>query len=264
MIKRKNFKIKNYKILYLMVIFLFINTKLLSTQTFNQFINHVFDFENIKKVKYIETKYLIEGSSKSATETVNYYINLNSENNFIDVVENAYGSFCNSFYETSFTKNLLNGFTKATYFSEPENKNYKEEYIYSNYTLYYKEYYKNKSKTYNLDSFSGDSIRLMEMLTFAKLNYLKNIKAIGFIVPGALKIPFIFKFIKEENIILNGKNYECLLFSGEINGFLNAPAKLLFGTSKIWVLKKYPHIRIKAYYFNKTFSIIDYNIIYRK
>lgn len=251
------------KLFILLLFTLFIVSIIKATTKQDNFVKQVIDYNNIKLIKKIETKYIIQGSSKSAIETINYYINPEEKNNFIDIIENAKGTFCDSFYESSFTYNLLNGFTKTTYYSEPENRNYKEFYNYKNNLLIYKEEYKNKNKTYNLDKFSADSIRLMELLTFSKLEKLEKIEATGFIVPGAFKIPFIFKFIKEETLTINNKSYDCLLFSGEINGILNAPAKLLFGSSKIWVLKKFPHIRVKADYFNKTFTLLDYNIHYK-
>lgn len=254
---------KKRSFLIILFSFLLLFSPLISgTLEKEKWVKKVIDFENLKKIKKITTRYLIKGSSKEAIEIITYYLNHNNKKNFIDIIENAEGTFCKSFYETSFNFNLIEGFTQTTYFSEPENREYREIYLYENGFLKYREYYKNKAKTFSLNNFSGDSIRLMELLTFAKLNDLKKIEAKGFIVPGALKIPFVFKFLKEEKISINNKTYNCLLYSGEINGILNAPAKIIFGSSKIWLLKEFPHIRIKADYFNKNFTLIDYKIFY--
>lgn len=249
-----------YFFLLLLIILLILPNYLKASNNLKSFINNFFDYENIKKLKSIKTQYLITSGNKNSIENISYTIDNSSEKKFITIHENANGTLCTSYYLTNFSYNLIEGYTKTKYISKIENTKYEETYIYKDNFVYYSTIKKN-NKT-ELEQFSADTIRLLELLTFAKLENLKVIKASGFIVPGNKKVPFIFKFIKEEAITINGKKYNCLLYYGEIDGILNKPAKLIFGDIKIWLLKEFPHIRIKAEYYKKIFNIIDFDIKY--
>ncbi len=221
------------------------------------------DLGNLENINKITAKYKVQGKEATSYETITYTINHNVKNNsepFITIKDIISGEFAQGYYVSNINKDFQPLHCISEYKSEYENTDYIEEYRYTTNNIFYTSKKNDKTKEYKINGLIADSITLMELLTFIDTDKIKKLEAKGLIVPGSIKIPFKLEFLQEENIIIEGKTYNCLKYKGELNNIFGGLVRAFGGTSYMWVMKEYPHIRVKAQYAKKEFTLIDYII----
>ncbi|NLJ05358.1 MAG: hypothetical protein GX435_06615 [Exilispira sp.] len=248
----------NFKIA-LIVIFLI--SILLMSFNFQISYSQILDIENIQKLKYIETVYDIFGNGKSSIETIKYFID-----DSIYIEETCAGEFGNGYYTITTDSSFRPLVTETKYSSEVEKIDFFERYIYNynNLTITYYDLKKQSSKIFDLKNISGDSITLGEVMVFMNIAKLKDYSTYGLVVPGAMKVPFIFKYIRQDYFQVDNENMIEEIYHADIDQpFIQFISSLFGNKAEIHVNHAFPHIRIRSFYSIRTIVLKNYKILYK-
>lgn len=217
------------------------------------------DIEGIKKLKYIDTSYIIEGKGKTSIETIKYFIN-----DTITIEESCEGDYGYGYYIIKTDRYYRPIFMETKWVSEIENANSFERFIYNyeNGTIIYTNLINSKTKTFSLKEITGDSVTLGELLIFIKNDKMKNLSTGGLIVPNAYQAPFIFRFIKKDQYILNDETIPEEVYKVELNNpFMQFIASMFGNKAEIHIRTEFPHIRTRSFYSTRNIYLKDYKII---
>jgi hypothetical protein len=105
---------------------------------------------------------------------------------------------------------------------------------------------------------------MMEYLVFMDTARIKELHMGTLICPGAIRLPFLLRQVGEEMVTaLDGRTYDCLVYETEWDSFLSVFVKLFYGSAKVWVMKDFPHIRVKMDFFKKIVLMRDATVTWR-
>lgn len=223
--------------------------------------SQILDIEKIQKLKYIETVYDISGKGKSSIETIKYFID-----DSIYIEEICVGEFGTGYYTISTDSSYRPLITETKYISDVEKKDIFERYIYdyNDLTITYYDLKKSSSKIFDMKKIYGDSITLGEVIVFMNIAKLKNYSTYGLVVPGAMEVPFIFKYIGQDYFQVENDNMIEEIYNADINQpFVQFVASLFGNKAEIHINKAFPHIRIRSFYSVRTIILKKYMILYK-
>jgi hypothetical protein len=107
----------------------------------------------------------------------------------------------------------------------------------------------------------ADSVTMMEFLVFCRTEAIKELHMTTSVSPGAIRLPFVFRRVGEERVAaLDGREYDCWVYSAELDSFLSFLVKLFYVEAKVWVMKSFPHIRVKMDFFRKQVILREFRI----
>ena len=174
----------------------------------------------------------------------------------------SHGALADSLYPVRFKPDFTPASFEHTYRSRVEGLDFDERYVYeSARSTVFTDLKAKRSQRFTNDSSFADSVTMMEYLVFVDTSQLKELRMSTAVSPGAIRLPFIFRRIGEARVSdLAGRLHDCWVYEAEIDNLLSVLVKLFYGSATLWVMKDFPHLRVKMDFFHKTAMLKDYEI----
>jgi|GEM_PF-6574161 hypothetical protein len=225
-----------------------------------------FASNNVNNIKRIETFYKIKFKGLFNDEKIVYefFYDQNNRLNRIFIREDSWGPLGESFYTMDINGEIDPQVVEFKFDSDFEKSYWHIIYQYYKDKIIFKELYKNQQRELKRENvFVADSLFLMEFLTFLNFQKFNKIDSTAYISFNAIKIPFGFKILKEEQIKTPySKTFNTYLVEANASGFIGFLSYVSGNSGKFNLLKDFPHIRVYALYASKEYWLYDYKIEY--
>ncbi len=223
------------------------------------FFSSILDIRQLSALKGIQVHYLTTKGSQTTDDVLDY--NLAG----VPVITcTSRGDLAQAVYRVSLKPNYSPATFEHQYKSNAEHLDFWEFFQYETplQTVFTDRLHHNVTRFDN-DARFADSVTMMEYLVFSRIDQLTELRMNTVVSPGALRIPFILRRTGEETVSsLDGKSYDCWVYSAEIDNMLSVFVKIFYGDARIWVMKDFPHLRVKMDFFHKSVSMKDYTVLY--
>jgi hypothetical protein len=215
--------------------------------------------KRIATIRSIRIDYLTTRNTLSTEDHVSYQLEGNPQ-----ITAIAQGDLARSLYTVKLKDDYSPASFEHNYQSHAENLDFWEQYQYESpvATVFTDLKTKRSTRFANSPGFA-DSVTMMEYLVFARTEDITELRMSTAVSPGALRLPFVFRRCGEERVIaLDGSSHDCWIYSAEVDNLLSLVVRLFYGDAKIWVMKDFPHLRVKMDFFRKNVVMKSYSVEY--
>lgn len=213
------------------------------------------DVERTKKLASLTVVYETRNKELMSVATMRYSFPGGIEVDMKDV-----GTFSSGGYKVRLDSNYFPVYAEHDYTCAIERLEYYDTYTYQNDRIRYVNLRSKQQKTIEFNRMTADNLTLLELLVFLDTDKVKRMNAEIIVPPGATQLPFLFKYSRDETLMVEGKPVDCYVYIAELDSFLSPVVTLFYGDAKIWLRKEFPHVRIKMDFFRKIMEVKSFSI----